>query len=65
MKKIKDTSAKIKVIFTKVITLIWVIAIATGGLYTLDLIALPSVLVKAFGIGLLTTAVVTLYKSIK
>lgn len=65
MKKIKDTSIKVRAISTKVVTIIWIIAIAGGGLYTLDLIDLPSVLVKAFGIGLLLSATLVLFKSIK
>lgn len=65
MKKIKDTSVKVKTILTKVVTIIWVVAIATGGLVLLDIITLPSVLIKAISIGMLLTATVVLYKSIK
>lgn len=65
MKKIKDTSVKVKTILTKVVTIIWVVAIATGGLYFLDIVELPSVIVKALGTGMLLTATLVLYKSIK
>lgn len=65
MKKIKDTSVKVQAILTKVITIIWVVAIATGGLYILDIVELPRLIIKALGIGMLTTATLVLYKSIK
>ena len=65
MKKIKETSAKVQNILTKVITIIWVVAIATGGLYILDIVELPGLIIKALGIGMLTTATLVLYKSIK
>lgn len=65
MKKIKDTSKKVQAILTKVVTMIWVIAIATGGLYILDIVELPSLIIKALGIGMLISATLVLYKSIK
>lgn len=65
MKKVKDTSKKVQQVITKIVTMIWVIAIATGGLVLLDIITLPSVVIKAISIGMLLTATLVFYKSIK
>ena len=65
MKKVKDTSKQVYAILTKVVTIIWIVAIATGGLYVLDIVSLPGVVIKALGIGMLISATLVLYKSIK
>jgi hypothetical protein len=63
--KLKETTKKVQKVVVKVTTMLWVLSIGALGLAVLDIITLPSVIFRAYGIGLLITATVALYKSIK
>jgi len=65
MNTIKTKSNQLKSAVCKVTNIVWIIAIVTIGLYVLDIVQLPSIVIRGFGIGLLLTATLKLYKSIK
>lgn len=65
MKKLQHTSHQLKLAVTRVTNLVWIILIATLGLYIMDIVSLPVYMLKAYGIGLLLTAALSLYKNTK
>ena len=65
MNTIKTKSNQLKSAVCKVTNIVWIVAIVTIGLYVLDIVQLPSMVIRGFGIGLLLTATLKLYKSIK
>lgn len=65
MKKLQQTSHQLKLAVIRVTNLVWIILIATLGLYIMDIVSLPVYMLKAYGIGLLLTATHALYKSSK
>lgn len=65
MNTIKTKTNQLKLAVCRIINIVWILAIATIGLYVIDIISLPAMLVRSFGIGLLLTAILKLYKSIK
>jgi len=65
MNTIKTKSNQLKSAVCKLTNIVWIIAIVTIGLYVLDIVQLPSIVIRGFGIGLLLTATLKLYKSIK
>ena len=65
MKKLQHTSHQLKLAVIRIANLVWVILIATLGLYIMDIVSLPVYILQAYGIGLLLTASISLYKSSK
>lgn len=65
MNTIKTKTNQLKLAVCKVTNIVWIIAIVTIGLLVLDIVQLPTMVIRAFGIGLLLTAAAKLYKSIK
>lgn len=65
MKKVKETSTKIKVFGTRVLNLIIAVSLALVGMSVLNFIHLPEVIVKFVGYLLIVSAVYYTYRNFK